>query len=59
MGKRNCAEENLLPETPETPETAVLVKMARDVDLWPPPHTANVHPDEVRNYYPGGWLEVK
>ncbi|HHA1936220.1 TPA: hypothetical protein ACOEP6_004732 [Enterobacter ludwigii] len=59
MAKRNSTDEPVLPETPETPETPELIKMARDADHWPPPHTANVHPDEVRNYYPGGWLEVK
>jgi len=33
------------------------VMMVRDEDKWPAPHTAQVHPDEVQNYYSGGWVE--
>lgn len=34
------------------------VTMVRD-EPWPEPHEANVHPDEVQNYYSGGWVEKK
>ncbi|WP_331693500.1 hypothetical protein [Pandoraea sputorum] len=34
------------------------VKMVRDVDSYPEPHEAQVHPDEVDNYRPGGWTEA-
>jgi hypothetical protein len=35
------------------------VNMVRDPELWPAPHTATVHPDEVENYRPGGWEEAE
>lgn len=35
-----------------------LVTMVRDADLYPEPHEAQVHPDEVDNYRPGGWTEA-
>lgn len=35
-----------------------LVKMKRDPEIYPEPHTADVHPDEVENYRPGGWEEA-
>lgn len=31
------------------------VHMKRDAELYPEPHEAQVHPDEVDNYRPGGW----
>jgi hypothetical protein len=31
------------------------VTMTRDAEQYPEPHTAQVHPDEVDNYRPGGW----
>lgn len=31
------------------------VTMTRDVEMYPEPHSAQVHPDEVENYRPGGW----
>lgn len=34
-----------------------LVTMTRDPEEYPAPHSALVHPDEVRNYYSGGWQE--
>lgn len=34
------------------------VTMVRD-EIYPEPHEANVHPDEVKNYYSGGWVEKK
>lgn len=33
-----------------------LVVMVRDADQFPPPHTADVHPDEVANWQAAGWL---
>lgn len=35
------------------------VNMERDPDVYDAPHTAQVHPDEVQNYYSGGWVPVK
>lgn len=35
------------------------VMMVRDEEKYPAPHTAQVHPDEVQNYYSGGWVEDK
>lgn len=35
------------------------VTMVRDPDKYDAPHTAQVHPDEVVNYYSGGWVEDK
>lgn len=32
-----------------------LVRMTRDVNAYPAPHTADVHPAEVDNYAAGGW----
>lgn len=34
------------------------VQMVRDHEMYPEPHTAQVHPDEVDNYRPGGWTEA-
>lgn len=36
-------------------ETVTLVRMTRDTETCPPPHVADVHPDEVANYAKGGW----
>lgn len=35
--------------------TVALVAMYRDPAEFPPPHTADVHPDEVANFVAGGW----
>jgi hypothetical protein len=32
------------------------VKMVRDPEQYPAPHTADVHPNEVKNYALGGWM---
>lgn len=37
-------------------QSAQLVRMVRSTDDYPPPHTADVHPDEVANFSGGGWL---
>jgi hypothetical protein len=34
------------------------VRMVRDPEAYPAPHEAQVHPDEVNNYRPGGWEEA-
>lgn len=36
-------------------ETVKLVRMVRHADTNPPPHVADVHPDEIANYAKGGW----
>lgn len=40
-------------------ESITLVTMVRDPDNYPAPYEAQVHPDEVKNYYSGGWVEKK
>lgn len=35
------------------------VTMVRNPDVHPAPHTAQVHPEEVHNYYSGGWTVKK
>ena len=35
-----------------------LVAMTRDKKVYPAPHTAHVHPDEVINYQMGGWVRA-
>lgn len=34
-----------------------LVKMHRDAEAFPEPHSADVHPDEVANYAAAGWQQ--
>lgn len=36
-----------------------LVKMVRDSEHFPAPHSADVHPDEVSNFVAGGWRAQK
>lgn len=31
------------------------IHMKRDPEVYPAPHEADVHPDEVENYRVGGW----
>lgn len=35
-----------------------LVQMQRDPDMYPAPHMADVHPDEVDNYAAHGWVAI-
>jgi len=35
--------------------SVAFVTMVRDPEVHPAPHTAQVHPEEVKNYYSGGW----
>lgn len=34
-----------------------LISMVRDPEIYPPPHVAQVHPDEVANFIAAGWRE--
>lgn len=43
------------PEDGDAGDEIAYVTMTRDADQYPEPHTAQVHPDEVENYRPGGW----
>lgn len=43
-------------ETQEQAQKIAFVKMIRNNEAYPAPHTANVHPDEVVNYQLGGWV---
>lgn len=46
----------ILPaDTQEVGDDIEYVTMTRDAEMYPEPHTAQVHPDEVDNYRPGGW----
>lgn len=38
-------------------KAAKLVRMVRDADAYPAPHSADVHPDEVENFAAGGWVK--
>lgn len=40
-------------------ESIQYVTMVRDEQAYPEPHIAQVHPDEVQNYYSGGWVPAK
>jgi hypothetical protein len=42
-------------EAPQNDGEIAFVMMKRDPEAYPAPHTAQVHPDEVENYRPGGW----
>jgi len=44
-----------LNNTAEKADTPTLIKMVRDAEQYPKPHSADVHPDEVENYLAGGW----
>lgn len=33
------------------------VRMSRDQEQFPAPHSADVHPDEVANFQASGWVE--
>lgn len=37
---------------------ATTVAMIRDQTIYPEPHSADVHPDEVENFRAGGWVEA-
>lgn len=52
----STTDETLLPDV--QPEI-LYVMMTRDADRYDEPHSAQVHPDEVANYYSGGWVEAK
>jgi hypothetical protein len=44
--------------TDEAPENIDTVAMKRDPDMFPAPHTADVHPDEVENWKLADWVEA-
>lgn len=37
---------------------AQLVQMIRNPEIYPAPHTCEVHEDEVHNYALGGWVNA-
>lgn len=43
----------------QTAASVAFVTMVRNPDAHPAPHTAQVHPEEVHNYYSGGWTVKK
>lgn len=43
----------------QTAASVAFVTMVRNPDVHPAPHTAQVHPEEVHNYYSGGWTVKK
>ncbi|MBA9854481.1 MAG: hypothetical protein GXP07_03055 [Betaproteobacteria bacterium] len=51
------AEEQakILADAPKGQDEIEFVTMVRDPEQYPEPHSAQVHPDEVDNYRPGGW----
>lgn len=46
-----------ITDAPQVADEVKLVNMKRDPEEYPEPHSALVHPDEVKNYYSGGWQE--
>lgn len=57
---KNAADQSVTQDQTNTnqQDAAVkiqFVKMARNPEQYPAPHEAQVHPDEVDNYRPGGW----
>ncbi len=41
---------------PANPAEIEFVQMTRDSATYPAPHTAQVHPNEVKNYASSGWV---
>lgn len=60
-GQDESSPEAQQDDADEQPQENVIayVTMVRDPDKYDAPHTAQVHPDEVVNYYSGGWVEDK
>lgn len=57
MAKKQQTEQEDRPEAERLEaERAGLVKMTRDPEFYPAPHSADVHPDEVGNYAAAGWI---
>lgn len=52
------AQQDDADEQPQE-DAIAYVTMVRDPGKYDAPHTAQVHPDEVVNYYSGGWVEDK
>lgn len=46
---------NSKTSTKAAPKT---VKMVRDAEVYPEPHSADVHPDEVENFKAAGWAKA-
>lgn len=57
MARKADGTEDNSPEL--TTEDVAFVTMTRDPGIHPAPNTAQVHPDEVHNYYSGGWVLKK
>lgn len=55
--KSETTAENT-PNDQAKPAGIQFITMVRN-DSYPAPHQAKVHPDEVKNYYSGGWVEKK
>lgn len=48
-------QAKILADVAPGDEDIKFVTMVRDAEQYPEPHSAEVHPDEVDNYRPGGW----
>lgn len=48
-------QAKILIAAPQVEDEIDYVTMVRDPEQYPEPHSAQVHPDEVDNYRPGGW----
>jgi len=59
LTKEQRAEREAAKLAEQQQEEIAFVMMVRDEEKYPAPHTAQVHPDEVQNYYSGGWVEDK
>lgn len=51
--------ENYPPKGYAVRVAVQLVKMTRNTTDYPAPHVADVHPDEVMNYAPQGWVPAE
>jgi hypothetical protein len=53
MKESAMAKKQDEPKAGDAPQT---VKMKRDPEFFPAPHTADVHPDEVDNWKKRDWV---
>lgn len=51
------AKKTTTKKAPAAKSEPSIVKMVRDAEQFPAPHTADVHPAEVENFKAGGWQE--
>lgn len=55
MPPKKREEANVADDNTDVAAEIAYVEMVRDPEMYPEPHTAQVHPAEVDNYRAGGW----